>query len=57
MEYVSLGKTNMMVSRSSFGSLPIQRVKDMEEAVSIIRAAYDGGVNFFDTARAYSDSE
>lgn len=57
MEYVSLGKTNMMVSRSSFGSLPIQRVKDMEEAVSIVRAAYEGGVNFFDTARAYSDSE
>ena len=57
MEYVSLGKTNMMVSRSAFGSLPIQRVKDLEEAVSIVRTAYEGGINFFDTARAYSDSE
>lgn len=57
MEYVSLGKTNLMVSRSGFGALPIQRVSDNEEAVKIIRSAYEGGVNFFDTARAYSDSE
>lgn len=56
MEYVALGKTNLMVSRSSFGALPIQRVSD-EQAVSILRAAYEGGINFFDTARAYSDSE
>lgn len=56
MEYVALGKTNLMVSRSSFGALPIQRVSD-EQAVAILRAAYEGGINFFDTARAYSDSE
>ncbi len=57
MEFISLGKTGLMVSRTAFGALPIQRVSDMEEAVRIIRRAYEGGINFFDTARAYSDSE
>ena len=57
MEYVSLGKTGLLVSRTSFGALPIQRVKNYEEASKIIRTAYDNGINFFDTARLYSDSE
>ena len=45
-----------MVSRSGFGALPIQRVT-FEEAKAILRKAYDNGINFFDTARQYSDSE
>jgi predicted aldo/keto reductase-like oxidoreductase len=45
-----------MVSRSSFGALPIQRLS-ISEAGVLLRKAFDGGVNFFDTARAYSDSE
>lgn len=57
MEYVSLGKTGLLVSRTSFGALPIQRVQNYEEATRIIRRAYDGGINFFDSARLYSDSE
>lgn len=57
MEYVNLGRSKIMVSRTSFGALPIQRVQNMNDAEQIIRAAYDGGINFFDTARAYSDSE
>lgn len=57
MEYITLGKTKLLVSRTSFGALPIQRVKDKTEASSIIRKAYESGINFFDTARAYSDSE
>lgn len=57
MEYVPLGKTKLLVSRTAFGALPIQRVKDTSEATKIIRKAYDSGINFFDTARAYSDSE
>ncbi|MHB9131998.1 MAG: aldo/keto reductase [Armatimonadota bacterium] len=56
MQYTRLGKTNLSVSRTSFGVLPLQRAK-MEEAVLILRRAFDGGMNFFDTARAYSDSE
>lgn len=57
MEYVTLGKTKLLVSRTSFGALPIQRINDYREAAELIQQAYDGGINFFDTARAYSDSE
>lgn len=56
METVRLGKTEIVVNKNGFGALPIQRVSD-EEAVRIIRRAYDAGVNFFDTARFYTDSE
>jgi len=56
MDKIILGKTDLMVSRSSFGALPVQRVS-FEEAKKLLRKAYDNGINFFDTARAYSDSE
>ncbi len=56
MEMIRLGKTNLMVSKNGFGALPVQRV-GMEEAVSILRRAYEGGINYFDTAHTYSDSE
>lgn len=56
METVRLGRTNLVVSRNGFGALPIQRVS-MEEACRILRKAYNHGINYFDTARAYSDSE
>lgn len=56
MDKIRLGKTNLMVTRSGFGSLPIQRVS-FEQAKRILRKAYDNGINFFDTARMYSDSE
>lgn len=38
------------------GALPIQRITS-EEAVRLLRKAYDGGITFFDTARGYTDSE
>ncbi|MBU3142939.1 aldo/keto reductase [Clostridium sp. CF012] len=56
MDKIKLGRTNLMVTRSGFGALPIQRVS-FAEAKTILRKAYDNGINFFDTARAYSDSE
>ena len=56
MQYTRLGRTDLTVSRSSFGALPIQRVS-AAEAGMLLRKAFDGGINFFDTARAYSDSE
>ena len=56
MQTVRLGRTNIVVSKNGFGALPIQRVST-EEAVRILRKAYDGGINFFDTARFYTDSE
>ena len=56
METIRLGRTNLVVSKNGFGALPVQRVS-MEEAGRLLRKAYDGGINYFDTARAYSDSE
>ena len=56
MQTVRLGRTNIVVSKNGFGALPIQRVSE-EEAVRILRKAYDGGINYFDTARFYTDSE
>lgn len=56
MEKMRLGKTEIRAARCGFGALPIQRVS-REEAARLLRIAYDGGVNFFDTARAYTDSE
>lgn len=53
---IKLGRTCLMVSASSFGALPVQRVS-MDEAKKLLRMAYDGGINYFDTANAYSDSE
>lgn len=53
---VTLGSTGIEAPQNGFGALPIQRVS-MEEAVGILRKAYSGGMRFFDTARAYSDSE
>lgn len=56
MEKVRLGKTEITVNRNGFGALPIQR-RNMDDAVRILRKAYENGVDFFDTARAYTDSE
>ena len=56
MKKIKLGRTNLMVSRVGFGALPIQRIS-LEEAAYLLRKAYDNGINFFDTARGYTDSE
>ena len=56
MEQTILGCTGLKVSRSGFGSIPIQRIS-FEDAKLLLRKAYDNGINFFDTARAYTNSE
>lgn len=56
MAKVTLGKTGITVEKNSFGALPIQRIPT-EQAVKLLRRAYDCGVTFFDTARYYTDSE
>lgn len=56
MNQITLGTTGITVCQNAFGALPIQRV-GMDEATAILRRAYEGGIRFFDTARAYSDSE
>lgn len=56
MGNVTLGSTGITVNKNGFGALPIQRISD-EDAVHLIRKAYEGGITFFDTARCYTDSE
>ena len=56
MKTITLGKTGITTPQNAFGALPIQRVSK-SEAVYLLHRALDGGMTFFDTARAYSDSE
>lgn len=56
MREITLGSTGITTRQNAFGALPIQR-DDKDTAVAILRRAYEGGMTFFDTARAYSDSE
>ena len=56
MADVTLGKTKITVNKNGFGALPVQRVS-VEEAGTLLKKAFNHGITFFDTARAYSDSE
>lgn len=56
MKYRELGKTGLKVSVVGFGGIPIQRVP-VEDAGAVVNRALDLGINFFDTARGYTDSE
>lgn len=56
MRYRQLGKTGLWVSVIGFGGIPIQRV-DNQTAMQLVNRALNLGINFFDTARGYTDSE
>lgn len=56
MDRVILGRTGLNVSKNGFGALPIQRIS-CEEAAKLLVKAYDHGIDMFDTANFYTDSE
>ncbi len=56
MQKRQLGHTDMNAGVVGFGGIPIQGVS-FDEADRILKAAVEKGVNFFDSARAYTDSE
>lgn len=56
MRKIRLGRTELYVTKTAFGALPIQRISKAD-AVKLVRRAYDAGINYFDTANAYTDSE
>lgn len=56
MQYVTLGKTGLKVSRIGFGGIPIQRI-EKEDAPALIDALVENGINYIDTARGYTVSE
>lgn len=53
---VTLGSTGIKVNKNGFGALPIQRIS-VEESTKLLRKAYDAGIDFYDTAHFYTDSE
>jgi len=56
LQYRNLGKTGLCVSRLCFGTLtmgPLQAKIPPEEGAELLAAAWDAGVNFWDTAEAY----
>ena len=56
LKTIILGKTGLEVTLPSMGCLPIQRCTT-DYAISLLKEAYAGGIRYFDTAAAYSDSE
>ncbi len=56
MQYRVLGRTGLKVSVIGFGGIPIQRISE-SQAAAVINRALELGINFFDTARGYTDSE
>lgn len=56
MTAVTLGSTGIIACKNGFGALPIQRIESDESSALLIKA-YQNGINFFDTARFYTDSE
>lgn len=57
MEYVRLGKSNLMISRVAIGAMSLNKVEDEEKAAELVRSAYNQGINFFDTSRNTPDCE
>jgi len=51
-----LGRTGLQVSVIGFGGIPIIALS-RKEAEKVVKYAYEKGINYFDTARAYGDSE
>ena len=56
MEYRTLGKTGLKISRLGFGGIPIQKV-DAVATKQLIHAMIEKGMNYIDTARGYTVSE
>lgn len=56
MDRINLGKTELKVSPLGMGSIQITRLP-WEKSIRVVKEVYDLGVNWFDTAQGYLDSE
>ncbi len=54
MNYRRMGRTGLKVSEICLGTMTFGHGTEADEAKRIVDLAYDAGVNFFDTANAYS---
>jgi len=58
MKYRFLGKSGLKVSELSFGSwVTFGSQVDVDQAISLMKIAYEAGVNFFDNAEVYSNGQ
>jgi aryl-alcohol dehydrogenase-like predicted oxidoreductase len=66
MEYTTLGKTGLLVSKLCFGTMTFGDGRGLFKAIStvgqagadeLVKASIDGGINFFDTADNYTEGE
>ena len=56
MEYRTLGKTGLKISRMGFGGIPIQKI-DEEGTKKLLHTMMKRGINYIDSARGYTVSE
>jgi aryl-alcohol dehydrogenase-like predicted oxidoreductase len=56
LKETTLGRSGLKVKVLGFGGIPIQRVSE-EEAISVVRRCHELGINYYDTARGYTNSE
>lgn len=54
MEYRSLGRTGLKVSELCLGTMQFGWTADENLSIKILDAAFEAGINFFDTADVYS---
>lgn len=57
MNYRRLGRTGLKVSEICLGTMTFGHGTNEAEATRIVDLAFDAGINFFDTANSYADSE
>jgi hypothetical protein len=56
MIYRTYGSTGVEVSAIGFGGMRFDE-KDIDSSAEMVKAAYDAGINYFDTAPGYGESE
>ncbi|MHC4394173.1 MAG: aldo/keto reductase [Planctomycetota bacterium] len=57
MIYHTYGSTGIEVSAIGFGGMRFTNRDDIDTCASLVKAAYDNGINYFDTAPDYERSE
>lgn len=57
MKYKTYGQTGIDVSAIGFGGMRFPDQDDVDACASLVKAAYDGDINYFDTAIGYGKSE
>ncbi len=57
MIYHKYGSTGIDLSAIGFGGMRFENQNDVDACASLLKSAYDAGINYFDTAPGYGKSE